>query len=453
MKKLVAYSYPALLISKKTWNYKLVMFYAEAGDMHKWCGVYRKKIYKDGIQRMLKESHAKDIASFLSKNNNVIPNSVVIAFNDSLEIDGRTENAAEFKEIESYHPLDSEHNEDTDTVLTSGILSVRVHPKCLVNNDEIETADYKSAYIVDGQHRIRGGNLATPNTYFPVSAFIGITKEDQAFHFIVINRQADKVKKADIESIIPSEIYENLQDRLRDSGIPFGEADLVYALSSRDDSPFYELIDWANHKVGVPTIPKGAIDKLLTEVDKIDSEIIELFLDKYEIIKAIWHGVRRHLNLLWSFDPHSPKAKKSGKPTKTVQVGGKTYENQFLIKCVGVLPALQIVITNAINTGAISISESDENRSEMLTLETFKYVSKLPLELFYCTWKHKSITNDSRISELSIAMRKAISSGGKIKYPTPWFDKAIAVEDQKRKPREGKAKAKSKRGKSKRGGT
>src|SRR5690606_5076436 len=114
-----------------------------------------------------------------------------------------------------------------------------------------------------GQHRIEGGNAASIQAFLPVTAFLGISKEEQAFHFIVINSRARKVAKHDIDAVIPKAIYEHLQKRLVDAGITETLADIVYGLDNDSTSPFERQIAWGNNPEG--TIGKGGIDNLIKE--------------------------------------------------------------------------------------------------------------------------------------------------------------------------------------------
>lgn len=167
-KSLIPFSYPALLIRKKAWDFSLVSFMAEAGDLKTWTGVYRKDINQKGYQRIFNAEHSNQIKRFLQDHKNVIPNSIVIAFNDQLEVDGVTAHGAMFKAHDIFHPVDEAGREDEETEISTGVLQVRVHPECLTRrseDNEVALSSYRSAYVIDGQHRIYGGNSAGGNIY------------------------------------------------------------------------------------------------------------------------------------------------------------------------------------------------------------------------------------------------------------------------------------------------
>jgi DGQHR domain-containing protein len=399
------YNYPCVVLAKpKLWNFRLVQFYAEASDLKRWCGVYRKEVNQKGYQRILKKPHFEQIKKYLNNPKNVIPNSVVIAFNDELDIDGEVGAGAFLQEIQAEHPVNPEGQIDDETEVALGRIQVRVHPECDTDEavDEVKVSDKRSAYIIDGQHRISGGSASSEDTYFPVTAFVGGTKEDQAFHFIVINRKAQKVSKHDIDAVIPKSIYESLQERLANASINNSDADIVYALDNLDDSPFKGKILWANNADKNAPINKGAIDKLIVASRRLPQEVLDAFgEDTYEIIRAIWSGVNKHLGSLWT--------SKEFEKSET-----EHYDNQFLRKAVGVIPAIQLAINRIAEVG--TINADGEDPKTQLEDTVYKWIKNVPLEFFYCKWEPTSITNDKRINELrenivKAARKKAVPYG------------------------------------------
>ena len=98
---MITYEYPCIYLSKKGWKnsdgqpFTIISFYAEAGQMDVWSGVYRCGVDEKGYQRVLKEKHSNEIKKFLEVETNVIPNSVVIAFNNKIKNTGKEFDAAE----------------------------------------------------------------------------------------------------------------------------------------------------------------------------------------------------------------------------------------------------------------------------------------------------------------------------------------------------------------------
>jgi DGQHR domain-containing protein len=409
------------------------MFYAEAGDLSTWCGVYRKEISQQGYQRILKPEHANQIRKFLANEENVIPNSVVIAFNDRLEIGGATEEGASFEVHNQFHPINADGDADENTVISHGILTVRVHERVLTpssSDNDVTLSDFRSAYVIDGQHRIDGGNKAGGNVYLPVTGFLGVSREDQAFHFIVINRKARKVSKHDIDAVIPKKIYDGLQRRLVDAGIVSTDADIVFGLDNLDDSPFKGLIIWANNTANTAVVSKGAIDNMIKEVRRFPDDEIDFFSDdEISLITTIWRGIYRHLKPIWDKDRYEKSP-------------GETYNNQLILKAAGVFPAIQRMIVGAFEQGAIAPKENAKAFEDAV----YEYVRTIPLELFYCRWLKKSITNDASISELAILLTKAKRTK-KVPYNDPkgWFEPPESLETAAEKKKVERAQKKKSR--------
>jgi DGQHR domain-containing protein len=404
--------------------------------------VYRKDINEKGYQRIIQKDHVEKIRKFLDSQNNVIPNSIVVAFNDKLKINEATSEGASIESLHEYHPRDSSGIEDKQTTIGYGFLKVRVHNYCNQGQDEngtklndLDLSDYRSAYVIDGQHRIAGGNASSLNVFFPVTGFLGVTKEDQAFHFIVINRQSKRVSKHDMDAVIPKSIYENLQDRLMSASIYNSDADIVYALDNAADSPFRQSILWGNTKDrDSAKITKGAIDKLIKYTRNLPEDITNL-LDEPTLIIAIWSAVKKHLDKsnLWDKDK--------------IVIDGQEYDNQFIVKIAGVIPAIQSVINNAFTSGAIVPDDSKKDISEGIKSAVYNHIQKLPLEIFWCQWLRKSITNDDSIGELSEVFSKSIRIK-EVPYREDgknWFDSPESIEERKeKKKRENAAKKKAK---------
>ena len=425
------YSYPCIILQKSAWEFKIVQFYAEASDLKRWCGVYRKHVSQKGYQRILKRPHYEKIKKYLDDEQNVIPNSIVIAFNDALEIDGKTMSGASLSDFELEHPCDPTGSEDTDTEYGVGRLNVMVHHACDTSEelDEIKVSEVRSAYIIDGQHRIAGGNASVQDVYFPVTAFLRVTREDQAFHFIVINRQAQKVSTHDIDAVIPKAIFEKLQDRLLRAGLTRSDADVVYALDNLEESPFFRKIRWANNPNKDAPIQKGAIDKLITSTKQLPEDLKDAFGGGLpEIICAIWRGVNHHVSDLWESQLYEKGP-------------SEHYQNQFLKKVVAVIPAIQQALNKLAEVGTINADGDDPKQH--LEDTVYAWIKKIPLELFYCRWIPTSITNDRRIAELSDNLVKAARKK-KVPYGESgnnWFDSPESVETIKAK-KEGEKKAK-----------
>lgn len=430
------YEYPCIFLSKKGWKnsegqpFRIVSFYAEAGQMDVWSGVYRCGVDEKGYQRVLKPKHSNEIKKFLEVEANVIPNSVVIAFNDKIKTKEYEMEPAILIEENVTNPKNSDGSVDYDVEIGTGTLKVNVHPNCVavankeMEMEEVELNKIRSASIIDGQHRVDGGNSASCNVYFPVTAFLGITKEDQAFHFIVINRKSEKVSSDVIEAVVPKVIYQDLQERLVSASIIGSEADIIYSLDNSDDSPFKNSIIWGNKPNR--TIVKSAIDKIIKYSKQLPIDAKDL-LSETDLIKAIWNGIKRHLAILWN--------------QKIVEIDSENYKNQFLIKGAGVLPALQLVVNAAWTASSIKLSSDATSNEKKVENGVYDYIKNLPIDLFICTWNKKSITNESSIQNLQRLIMDMIRNK-KVLYRDKsegWFDDKKPI---KKKNKNNKSKAK-----------
>lgn len=411
------FKYNAISYKRKSWNFELVTFFCPASELSAWCGVYRKEITQKGYQRTLKTPHQEGIKDFLDQEENCIPNSVVIAFNDKLKVGQKHKNAAKFTEVT---PANIENASvyagppDDEVLSSNGFIEIEVHSRVLevftkgIDPNDESLAPFKSAYVIDGQHRMLGAALNSNPNYFAVSAFVGINHEEQAFHFIVINYKARKVTKHDIDSVVPKAIYKDLQKRLNAAGIITSDADFVYALDNDADSAFQGMVKWANNQTGIYT--KGGIDKIVKLIQKIEPDILAEFSSPLKLFKIIWDEIKNHFDDIWD--------------SKTFQeTENSTYDNQWLIKSAGVLPSMQLWC-NEILTGEYTTQKDPEKVVRKLIKDK---VTRIPLEFFYCKWNTKSITNDDRQKDLVKLFQKAARTS-KVPYESEWFEKPQSKE-------------------------
>lgn len=107
-------------------------------------------------------------------------------------------------------------------------------------HNEIEIDDAGDAgWVIDGQHRLAGASEAHGEIDVAVTAFIGLSEEDQVGQFITINREAKRV---------PTSLYLDLLPDLK--GLKKSEAelakersvDLANAMKVDESSPFFNRI-------------------------------------------------------------------------------------------------------------------------------------------------------------------------------------------------------------------
>lgn len=166
-------------------------------------------------QRMVKKSRVKEIDKFLTKGG-FFPNAIIININTN-------------KELQFDIAKSSEYNSQS----TIGVLHL---PK-----------KYKSAFIIDGQHRLYGyGNndYRFSNT-IPVVAFENLPSDTQANLFVEINHK---------QKSVPSNLLKSLDAELKwgspypDEAIRALKSKLAQVLSEREESPLYGRIRTGEEK-------------------------------------------------------------------------------------------------------------------------------------------------------------------------------------------------------------
>lgn len=114
-------------------------------------------------QRILKESRVKDIANYVDKDN-IIPNNIIIAFNENL------------KQFVKFHPVKHKFSL-TDWPYMGISYGILEFPK-----------DYRSCWIIDGQHRLYSFVKSKKTFHMPIVAFDNLALEDQCRIFLDINK-------------------------------------------------------------------------------------------------------------------------------------------------------------------------------------------------------------------------------------------------------------------------
>lgn len=163
-------------------------------------------------QRMVKKSRIKQINEFLNGENNFFPNAVII------NIDTKKGRPLNFDIATA-----SEHHSNSKL----GILHL---PK-----------RYKSAFVIDGQHRLYGyGNNRYRFTHtIPVIAFVNLPSDKQANLFVEINHK---------QKSVPSNLLKSLDAELKwnssiaDDAIRALKSKLAQLLNERDESPLYNRV-------------------------------------------------------------------------------------------------------------------------------------------------------------------------------------------------------------------
>ena len=162
-------------------------------------------------QRLVRKNRLKAIGKYID-NNGYFPNSIII------NIETKNNKSLNFD-----HAQKIEHDGSTNC----GILHL---PKV-----------YKSAFIIDGQHRLLGYSKTAENSNhtIPVVAFHNLPAEEQAKIFIDINRTQKSIPANLLQSIMADSNWNSNNDKLALSAL---KTRLFTEMNSDDNSPFYKRI-------------------------------------------------------------------------------------------------------------------------------------------------------------------------------------------------------------------
>ncbi|MBA7493485.1 hypothetical protein ES702_04044 [subsurface metagenome] len=151
-------------------RYILFLFFIKARDLLKFSYVARRELgYESFYQRMVKKRRLKEISEkYIQQKKMIFPNSIVVALDDDCWY---------FESISK--KFISSTGVDLPKWLDIGKLTLK-------NN-------YRSCWIIDGQHRLYSYSHTTVPGLLVISAFAEIDPEMQANYFLDINREAKSV--------------------------------------------------------------------------------------------------------------------------------------------------------------------------------------------------------------------------------------------------------------------
>ena len=146
----------------------LYLFFISANDLLKFSYVARRELGNELFyQRMLKRNRLKQIKDYINKGN-IFPNSIIIALSDKC------------------WDFNSKFKQDIPS--NSNNL-----PNCINLGELILKNNYRSCWVIDGQHRLYSYSQTTTPGILVVSAFAKLKKEKQADYFLDINKEAKRV--------------------------------------------------------------------------------------------------------------------------------------------------------------------------------------------------------------------------------------------------------------------
>jgi DNA sulfur modification protein DndB len=227
---------------------------------------------EDGYQRLLNSKRAESIRKYIELGR-VLPNNIILNFDDPKQI--------------------SYNNE-------RGLITIPFIPK--------------SAWVIDGQHRLYGASLLkdtelAKNYQFLVSAFVGLDITEQAKMFLDINSHQEGVSKSllyDLMNMIGDEEHFYISRA----------SDIVHKLRDDPESPFYERISLITNREYNSISQSTFVDALkpLIEPGGVISHKneYEFTLEtQYGVLKNYFNAIREILPEFW-FDEKSILTKTTG---------------------------------------------------------------------------------------------------------------------------------------------
>jgi hypothetical protein len=136
-----------------------------------------------------------------------------------------------------------------------------------------------------------------------VVSLIDATPQEQAFQFIVINKKAVKVSTDNVKSIIADFDEKELENRLAQINIEYGNApSILKYINDSSSSPFQGLLQWSyNREIEEDNqlIPITAIEQALRYIRKEFAFLAEDDDSVLDLFCTIWRTIKKHYPELW----------------------------------------------------------------------------------------------------------------------------------------------------------
>ena len=245
--------------------------------------LHRSKANKNMMptyQRIIKKKRLDNIREFIEEDGGFFPNSIIIS------LDAKS----------SRLQFDSANTQVSSAISKVGILHL---PK-----------KYRSAYIIDGQHRLYGyaGTKYSSTNSIPVVAFVNLEREEQVDLFMQINENQKAVPKTLRETLNADLLWtsSNKKEQLK----ALSSRISIY-LGEEKDSPFYDYISLGeDNRVLTPGNITGALiaSNFFGVVKKDEIEKLGIFykgnLDSafkstYEFLRLSFEYLTNNLTVDW----------------------------------------------------------------------------------------------------------------------------------------------------------
>ena len=271
----------AALEVKQGNNRKLYSFAVDGKQLHEFCTISRVSRYGseglEGYQRPEVVSHINQIRDYLESENPLLPNAIVVAFDDSVR----------FKPNAGNNGADSPFSR-------SGVLEIPI--------DDSIAEENKPGWIVDGQQRsaaLRDARISG----FPVCVvgFLAQGLEEQRQQFILVNA-TKPLPKGLIYELLPStggKLPTALQRRRH-------PALLAERMNFDEDSPLQGMIRTPTNGTGV--VADNTILKMLE--NSLSDGVLYLYTsidEQLDVLKQFWSAVAEVFPEAWGLLPRKSR--------------------------------------------------------------------------------------------------------------------------------------------------
>ncbi|CAM1356321.1 DGQHR domain-containing protein [Tenacibaculum ascidiaceicola] len=286
-------------------------------------------------QRIIKKSRLKKINEFITEQSGFFPNSIIISLD--VKVNG---------------PRFDPANTQVQTAISKvGVLYL---PK-----------KYRSAYIIDGQHRLYGyaGTKYSKTNSIPVVAFVNLKREEQVDLFMQINENQKAVPKTLRETLNADLLWTstNLKEQIK----ALCSKVAIY-LGEEKDSPFYDYISLGeDNRVLTPGNLSSALMKSnfygTVSKDKIEKlglfykgDLEHTFKSSYEYLRLCFEYLTTNLSNDW-----------------------KKKKESFLFVNKGVYAIIMLLSDILDHLEEVKVIDTNKDVSQKLFKETQKYLDPL----------------------------------------------------------------------------
>lgn len=279
---------PALRIQQGVKRF-IYTFAVDGKLLHRFAGVSRVRRGATGelagYQRPEVLSHISEIRGYLESTNPMIPNALVVAFDERV----RFESGVGKRQSESF--------------VTPGTLVIP-----LASNGHVDDPAEHPGWIVDGQQRAAAIRDAKVDCFpIAISAFIASDAMEQREQFILVN-STKPLPKGLLYELLP-ETETRLSSLLQKRRYP---AKLLHRLNSDPDSPFFRLIATPTTSEGIVKdnsvlrlIENSLSDGALYSIQRRAAEDNDVSVEDQHLalLKTFWSAVAEVFRGAWGVPP------------------------------------------------------------------------------------------------------------------------------------------------------